>query len=121
MTKLKRLPTKYVRDRAKSAYNKGTECFVCTTAEELEFHHFYTVSILLNTWIRKNRLDPENILDFRDRFIEEHKTELYDETVTLCKNHHASLHMVYGKNPALGTAPKQKKWVEIQKEKHGAI
>ena len=49
MTKLKRLPTKYVRDRAKSAYNKGTECFVCTTAEELEFHHFYTVSILLNT------------------------------------------------------------------------
>jgi hypothetical protein len=30
------------------------------------------------------------------------------------------LHSVYGKDPALTTAEKQKNWVKIQKEKHEA-
>jgi hypothetical protein len=44
-------------------------------------------------------------------------SELYDETVTLCHTHHMGLHAIYGKDPALVTAPKQKRWTEIQREK----
>ena len=39
---LKRDLVKYVRDKAKSKYNKGTECFICGVTENLDFHH-YTV------------------------------------------------------------------------------
>jgi len=31
------------------------------------------------------------------------------------------LHSIYGRNPSLGTATKQKNWVEIQREKHGMV
>ena len=38
---LKRDLVKYVRDRAKSKYDKGTECRICESTENLDFHHFY--------------------------------------------------------------------------------
>ena len=38
---LKRDLVKYVRDRAKSKYQKSTECFICGSEENLDFHHFY--------------------------------------------------------------------------------
>ena len=33
MKKLKRDPIKYIRDRAKSKYEKGTECHICGAPE----------------------------------------------------------------------------------------
>lgn len=117
MADLKRLAVKYIRDRAKSDYSKGTECYICGDTQKLDFHHFYSLSPLLHNWIRQNRLDPNNVLEFRDEFIDLHKAELYDHTVTLCHDHHLKLHSVYGRNPALGTAKKQMRWVEIQRDK----
>lgn len=115
MTKLARDLIKYVRDKAKSRYLKSHSCFVCEASDNLDFHHFYSLTELLNVWMRKNRYNPsteEEILNIRDAFIESHTRELYDEAVTLCHNHHVQLHSVYGKNPGLGPAEKQKRWLE---------
>ena len=46
MTKLKRDPVKYVRDRAKARYKKGKECEICGVTENLDFHHYYSLSPL---------------------------------------------------------------------------
>ena len=124
MAELKRDFTKYVRDGAKNLYNKGTECEVCGTTENLEFHHYKTLSVLVNTWVRKNNLKidtAEEAFIQRDNFIAEYEDELYEKTVTLCKDHHAKLHKVYGKNPTLGTAAKQPRWVQKQRDKHGLV
>ena len=121
MPKLKRDIVKYVRDKAKSRYEKGTECRICRAKAPLDFHHFYSLTPLLNQWITKNKHNPEYIQALRDDFIEEHQAELYEHTTTLCHMHHLKLHSVYGKDPALTTATKQKRWVEIQREKHGMV
>jgi len=123
-TNLKRLPVKYIRDRAKSAYTKDTKCFICGTEEALELHHFNTVDVLWEVWVRTNKIQiksVDDILLYRDKFIEEHKVELYDKVVTLCSSHHDKLHSVYGKAPLLSTAAKQENWVNIQRSKHVAI
>jgi hypothetical protein len=117
MTKLKRDCIKYVRDRAKARYEKGDECFICGATEELDFHHFYSLTPLLNRWLQKTGNDPEDVMEWRDTFIAEHSSELYDEAVTICHSHHLKLHSIYGKNPDLFTAPKQKRWVNIRREK----
>lgn len=117
-----RLPIKHVRDKAKARYNKGNQCEICGDTESLDFHHYYTLTPLFEKWCRVNKISivsDEDVLNIRDRFIAEHEKELYQDTVTLCHMHHMKLHSVYGKDPALVTAEKQKNWVNIQKEKHG--
>lgn len=59
----------------------------------------------------------QDILELRESFIDENKTKLYKNTVTLCHKHHLRLHSIYGKRPKLITAEKQQKWVEIQRDK----
>ena len=54
MPKLKRDVVKYVRDKAKSKYEKGTACGICGETEQLDFHHFYSLTPLLNQWLTKN-------------------------------------------------------------------
>lgn len=119
---LKRDPIKFVRDKAKARYNKGTECYICASKERLDFHHFYTLTPLFNKWLRDNKIvikTDEDVIAVRDRFIAEHMPELYEHAVTLCHDHHLKLHSIYGKDPPLVTAPKQKNWVRIQREKNG--
>lgn len=124
---LKRDPVKYIRDKAKSQYEKGTECHICGKTDTLDFHHFYSLSPLLDTWLKdKQKIRPQHYTDeyiviWRDEFIEENWAELYEHTVTLCHAHHLQLHNVYGRNPALVTAQKQKRWVDIQRDKHGMV
>lgn len=116
---LKRDLTKYIRDKAKALYKKGTSCRICGSEENLDFHHFNSVTTLLSNWVSKHKLNPEEVMEWRERFIDEHKSQMYDETVTLCHAHHLKLHSIYGKEPALHTAKKQVRWVEIQRGKHG--
>jgi hypothetical protein len=119
---LKRDPIKYVRDKAKAKYKKAAACFICDTDENLDFHHFYTMTPLFNKWLKANGITittDEDVLGVRDRFIAEHLPELYDHTVTLCHEHHMKLHSIYGKDPPLVTAKKQMHWVEVQREKNG--
>ena len=121
MPKLKRDVVKYVRDKAKSRYEKASACRICGGTEQLEFHHYYSLTPLLNQWLLKNKHDPKYIQPLRDDFIEEHDAELYEHTVTLCHTHHLQLHSIYGKDPGLGTAKKQARWVQIQREKYGLV
>lgn len=122
MSTNKRLPIKWVRDLAKSRYDKGSSCEICGTTENLDFHHYYTLTPLFRKWCTLKKYPTETdeqVLAIRDEFIASHQKELYEDTVTLCHTHHMRLHSVYGKDPALVTAEKQKNWVVIQREKHG--
>jgi hypothetical protein len=119
---LKRDPIKYIRDRAKSNYAKGTHCYICDSTEKLDYHHYYTLTPLFNAWLRTNKFvinSEEDVLKIRDTFIEENEEKVYRDAVTLCHAHHLRLHSIYGKDPALTTAEKQKSWVKLQREKHG--
>jgi len=127
MAELKRDPVKYIRDRAKAKYEKGSSCEICGAEVKLDFHHFYTLAPLLHKWLKeKQKLRPEHYTDeyitiWRDEFIDDNWQELYYDTVTLCHDHHLKLHSIYGRNPPLHTAKKQMRWVEIQREKHGMV
>jgi|TARA_R110001592_G_scaffold331100_1_gene613745 hypothetical protein len=121
MPKLKRDIVKYVRDKAKSRYKKGTECHICGSKTKLDFHHFYSLTGLLNKWLKDNNFNPQYIQALREDFIEEHNAELYEHAVTLCNMHHKQLHSIYGKEPSLLTAEKQRNWVEIQRQKNGLV
>ena len=122
--KFKRDLVKYVRDKAKSQYQKGSECYICGNTESLDFHHFYGLTELLETWLSiKNIIieDEQDILDIREQFIGENLDKVYDKTVTLCHLHHLRLHSIYGKRPKLFTAEKQARWVEKQRDKHNGM
>ena len=127
MAELKRDPIKYIRDKAKAKYEKGSEYEICGTKVKLDFHHYYTLSPLYHQWIEaKKKIRPDHytneyIVIWREEFIEDNWQELYFDTVTLCKPHHQKLHSIYGRNPPLHTAKKQMRWVEIQREKHGMV
>ena len=121
---LKRDLVKYVRDKAKSQYEKHDTCYICGSRQDLDFHQFYGLTELLEKWIADNNLeihDESSIMKLRERFIDEYKDEIYNKTVTLCHKHHLKLHSIYGKRPKLITAEKQQRWVEIQREKHGMV
>ena len=121
---LKRDLVKYVRDKAKSQYKKDTECYICGSTENLDFHHFYGLTELLEWWMRKKQLSietEEQILAVREQFILEQKDKVYNEAVTLCHMHHLRLHNIYGKRPKLITAKKQRHWVDIQRKKYGMV
>ena len=127
MKKLKRDPVKYIRDRAKSKYKKDNECYICGSVAQLDFHHFYTLSPLLAKWLkdkvkeRPSHYTNEYITIWRDEFITDNWAELYEHTVTICHAHHLELHKIYGRNPGLGTAEKQMRWVDLQREKYGMV
>ena len=120
MSELKRDKIKYIRDRAKSAYIKDEECYICGGVEDLDFHHFFSVTELLNKWIKEKNLvvlTAEDMMSIRDEFIDSHHKEIYGDTVTLCHTHHLKLHSIYGKKPSLITGPKQKRWVNKRRDK----
>jgi len=117
----KRLAVKHVRDRAKSAYEKDTCCYICGTTEDLELHHTHSITVLLKNWALNKgyNIDTDaGILAVRDEFIECYRKEIYDDVFTLCNRHHLALHSIYGKSPPLQTASKQGNWIEKQKAKY---
>ena len=117
-------PIKWVRDRAKAKYKKGTECEICGTQENLDFHHYHSMTPLFNAWCKKQGYvikTDDDVVEVRDSFISDHYEEVYNKTVTLCHTHHLKLHSIYGKDPALVTASKQENWVRIQREKNGLV
>jgi len=122
--KFKRDLVKYVRDKAKSQYKKGSECYICGKTDNLDFHHYNGLTELLETWISTKKINIEkeqDILEIRELFIGENYEEVYDKTVTLCHQHHLRLRSIYGKRPKLHTAEKQARWVEKQRSKHGMV
>ena len=64
---LKRDLVKYVRDKAKSKYKKEAECYICGSTENLDFHHFYGLTELLEWWMKERGVvieTEEEILHF---------------------------------------------------------
>lgn len=121
---LKRDLVKYVRDKAKSKYKKEAECYICGSTENLDFHHFYGLTELLEWWMKERGVvieTEEEILHLREVFIKENEEQVYNHAVTLCHMHHLKLHNIYGKRPKLITAKKQENWVEIQRKKYGMV
>ena len=116
---LKRLSVKYIRDFAKSAYVKDVKCFICDSEENLQLHHFCSITPLWGVWLRKNKIrirSEQDVLDNRSAFVEQHKDEIYKDTVTLCKSCHMDkLHKVFGKCPPIQTAKAQAKWCQKMK------
>lgn len=116
----KRIPVKWIRDGAKSAYEKQDTCYICNSTEDLELHHTHSITLLLERWVEKTGHDistDEAVLEIRDEFIKQHHREIYESVYTLCNHHHVKLHSVYGKAPPLATAIKQNDWIEKQKQK----
>ena len=121
---LKRYLVKYVRDKAKSKYKKDTHCYICGSTENLDFHNFYGLTELLESWFKENDITvktEDEILELREIFIKENEDKVYKQAVTLCHMHHRKLHNIYGKRPKLITAQKQQNWVEIQRKKYGMV
>ncbi len=110
-----------MRDGIKSKYPKSSECRICGTDENLEFHHYHTVALLVKNYAAENQLDFNNeevVLENRTAFYDKYMHELVEHAVTLCHDHHVQLHKVYTKEPPLFTANKQEAWVEKQRIKH---
>ena len=63
MSTLKRIPIKYVRDRAKSRYVKAAHCYVCGIGGSLDFHHLFTVDILFDNWLKVNKIKINTVED----------------------------------------------------------
>ena len=121
---LKRDLVKYVRDKAKAKYKKDTHCYICGSTENLDFHHFYGLTELLESWFKENDITvktEDEILELREIFIKENEDKVYKQAVTLCHMHHRKLHNIYGKRPKLITAQKQQNWVEILRKKYGMV
>lgn len=117
----KRVPVKHIRDGIKSNYNKDCKCAICSTEEDLELHHYRTVSTLFYNYCKEHNIDistDELVLAMRDQFYKDHWEDLVEYTVTLCNKHHKLLHKIYGREPLLHTAEKQERWVQKQKDKH---
>ena len=77
---LKRDLVKYVRDKAKSQYKKTSSCYICGSTTDLDFHHYYGLTELLETWIKQNKIiinSEQDILDLRESFIDENRAEVY--------------------------------------------
>jgi len=121
----KRDPIKHIRDLAKSKYPAKVTCAICYSVENLQLHHYNTLTLLLRKYSETNSVDistDEAVLDMRGSFIAAHHKELFEDVVCLCKTcHNDKLHKIYGKVPSLGTAKKQPNWVKKMRDKHNAM
>lgn len=118
--KFKRDAISIMRDGIKSRYRRGDCCAICASNDDLELHHYFTVSQLVKKFAKENHLDftdEEITLSNREAFYKQYERELIEEVVTLCQHHHQLLHKVYTKEPPLFSANKQKVWVQKQKDK----
>lgn len=118
--KFKRDAISLVRDGIKSQYHRASCCAICDTEEDLELHHYHTVSLLVKNYAKEMQLDfndEETVLSNRTALYDKYWHELVEDTVTLCNMHHQKLHKVYTKEPPLFSASKQKTWVQLQRDK----
>lgn len=117
---LKRTVTKYIRDGVKANYVKKPACEVCGTTEDLELHHPHTLNLVFSAYCEERGLtvkSVEEVMAMRDEFYKTHWNELVVDVLTLCNSHHKALHKVYGAQPPLSTAAKQRVWVNRIRDK----
>jgi len=116
----KRVATKHIRDGIKSKYPKLDYCEITGSTEDLEFHHYSTLSILLKNYSTKHNIPidtDEQVLAMRDQFYEDNWEAVVTDGVTLTAEMHKKLHRVYGREPSLSTVAKQRLWVQKIRDK----
>ena len=123
MSKLTRLPVKWVRDYIKKDYKLKDCCYIFADNKDLELHHLYSVSELFTKWCSKQNIttiiDDEHIKTLRVIFYKDCYQELsHDNLYTLCSEHHKRLHNIYGQTYPNTMAVKIKNWIEIQRGKY---
>lgn len=119
-TGLDRAVLKTMRDGIKTNYVKKECCEICGTTEDLELHHPNTFSLLFDNYCRDEGITvktTEEAYAMRDGFYQRYWNELVVDVLTLCNTHHKALHKIYGVQPPLSTAEKQKTWVQRLKDK----
>lgn len=112
-----------VRDYIKKDYIKDDKCFICGSASNLDLHHLYSLSELLNSWLDTNKITEINTVSransLRELFVTDNAVALSNNNlVTLCKIHHNMLHTIYGQRYSNYLVPKITNWLTIQKDKH---
>lgn len=110
-----RAVTKTIRDGVKANYIKKTSCEVCGCTEDLELHHPHTLNLVFTGYCEERGItvkSTDEVVAMRDDFYKAHWNELVVDVLTLCNTHHKALHKVYGAQPPLSTAAKQRVWVE---------
>jgi len=120
----KRVALKHVRDGIKAQYPEKCKCAVCGTTEDLEGHHYATLSLVFKDYCEKHNIDvrtDEQVLEMRDQFYEDNWEAVVTDMVTLCNKHHKALHKLYGKQPPLTSTKKQKHWVHRMFEKNNGL
>jgi hypothetical protein len=123
MNSFNREHVKIVRDGMKSKYKSREPCYICGSSENIELHHIYSVAELWNTWVKVNKIVIEanaEVVSLRRIFEAENAEKLSNDNLfSLCKNHHARLHQLYGKSYSNYMGDKVRLWIEKQRIKHG--
>ena len=116
--KYNRLFVKMVRDATRKHLKEADICYITGETTELEVHHLYTLSALVNDYVLKNNIivTDDNKLEIRAAFIAAHPTEIQEQYV-LAKRIHKKLHVIFGLNYPTHYVPKVLRWMDKQKER----
>lgn len=117
----KRTTVKWVRDLCKRKVFRAEECYICGATETLAVHHFSSVATVIEDWAYEHKASKDKVLEWRDQVIKDKYHELVEDVITLCKKHHIHLHSIFGETPSKVNVTKQRRWIEIQREKHGKL
>lgn len=114
-----RLFVKMVRDKTRAHLSKDNKCYITGTTEDLEIHHLYTLSALVNDYLTKNDIivTADNKLDIREDFIREYSDKIQKQYV-LTKKMHRKLHIIFGLKYPNHIVPKVERWIELQRDKY---
>jgi len=118
--KTPRLFVKQIRDKQRSTEKPKIECFVTRKKVNLELHHLYSLSDLVNTFLLTRKLTNSNRTELRDEFLKLNK-EKVDEQYVLTKEVHARLHNIFGGKYSQGVVPKVRIWLARQREKNELV
>ena len=114
-----RLFVKMVRDGTRTHLKEADKCYITGETEELEVHHLYTLSALVNEYVQKHNIaiTDENKVEVRAEFIAAHPNEIQSQYV-LAKRMHTKLHVIFGLNYPTHYVPKVLRWMDKQKERY---
>lgn len=114
---------KHIRNKVKSKYNKGEECYICKSADTLEFHHLLCLSTETRKILRKSgyrdypRDDDPNFHQLIEIVATNPDIVNPQYFYTLCQICHKALHKRFGQNY---TAWKPVQiYLAKEKERHG--
>lgn len=100
--------TKRIRYHLKSSYFYDKKCYVCGSDKDLEIHHLYPISSVVDYITKQHgELPILDILVLGNQY--------FSDYITLCKTHHKALHDIYGRVYSMDKVTYVKGFLEKQK------